>query len=340
MIEVIREKVRKQKEREERSRLSSMCSSNNSLMYMRQGSDQSNGSGGIFFAPQVGKNFSNLRQPIMPYMHRSSSCSDPYPYIGRPKLHSVSGSDPYYQQTMPRNHPAMYNNFYTMGRGVGNNNKKRGANISSSFANGQKNVPPTEKLLVKTSSTEIPYFSQQNVYSTSPRKPKPRNSNSESLSAHGYDNMPTSQRLSSSSSYKRRVERNSSKRSDDGSEKLNTIDDASPVGEDNPNTPLVMEQPVGRLGEERSSSSSNGSACTEVTNVSAVSLSSSPPNQTGSLATVTAPPNHRRLNSTGSASIQSASPTPPSLPPRSPNGVLMFETINEQSPFDFSSSAI
>ena len=337
MIEAIREKVKKQKEREERerSRLSSTCSSNTSLMYMRQGSDQSNGSGGIFFGPG-GKQFNNMRGPMIPYMHRSSSCSDPYPYMGRPKLHSVSGSDPYYQQSTPRNNPAMYNNFYTMGRGVGNN-KKRNNNpnvpIIPSMAN---NVQAADKLLAKNRSTEIPYFSQQNVYSTSPRKPKPRNANSESLSAHGYDNMPTSQRLSVGSSHKRRVERNSSKRSDDGSEKLNTIE-ASPTCENGPSTPPAEDPSVGRLGEERSSSSSNGSACsTEVTNVSAISLSSMPNGSANALI----PGNHWRLNSVGSNSIHSSSPTPPSLPPRSPTGVLMFETINEQSPFDFSSSAI
>ena len=331
MIEVLREKVRKQKERDHRERLSSMGSSSNSLMYMRQYSDQSNGSGVNFYGgPPSSK---NLRAPLManPAMHRSVSCSDhPYPYLGRPRLHSASGTagDPYMQQYTMHRHPNMANNFYTMGRGMAERQRKQqqmpsthghmAANLAQHRAAEQSG-----KLGGKQKSGEIPYYSQQNVYSTSPRKPRKKSSNSESLSAHGYDNIPTSQRLSAAkkdSVIRAKLERKSSRNSGDdkvSDAKLNTIE-ASPTGEEKtvvsvPVSPSTLEPCVGQLGEERSSSSSNGSACTEVTSVSGVSLSSNPPS--------------------------TPTPTPPSLPPRSPTGVLLFETINEQSPFEFPCSA-
>ena len=354
VLKMLREKVQEKKRREEQ-RLSSLGSSNNSVL-MRQGSDASNNGSGLCM-PYAGSAFHpGAFNPAMnQYMQRSLSCNNaPYPYMGRPKLPSVSGPrDPCFQQSLTRNNQQLgIPNFYTVGRGLekgytGKNGYHLAGNLGmmGGMGMGMNDTRDSNKYLLKNGSAEIPYYSQQNLYSTSPRKPR-KNKEPAAASAaaqaaaasHGYENNPliqngkrtksVSESCGGTNKKEKQLTRSPSSKGARDPQNSNvptslTAINGSPNTEEPLPSPFIPEA-VG--GEERSSSSSNGSGCTEMTSISALSLSNGGQR------------NSRRLSSTGSA--QSSSPTPPTLPPRSPTGVHMFETITEQSPFDFSNSAV
>ena len=332
VIKMLREKVQEKKRREEQ-RLSSLGSSNNSVL-MRQGSDLSNNGSGLCMSYAGGAFHGGAFNPAMnQYMQRSLSCNNaPYPYLGRPKLPSVSGPrDPCFQQSLTRNQQIGVPNFYTMGRGLDKGYvNKNGYHLAGNLSMGMNDTSDSNKYLLKNGSAEIPYYSQLNLYSTSPRKP--RKNKEAAAASHGYENNPLTPngkrvKTCEKGSIKETLARSPSKGSKDSPNSnvpsLSAIN-GSPTTEEPPPSPFILEASNGKeMGEERSSSSSNGSGCTEMTNISVVSL-------------VSGPRNSRRLSSTGSGSAQSSSPTPPTLPPRSPTGVHMFETITEQCPFDFS----